>query len=273
MGRTLHLDAMGDDALAQLVAADGLDGEGVAAVLAVAGGLPGVARREAVLWAERAASDRLTAAAASSIDATAVAVEARASMFDDVLSLVVARTRRDELMSSTWEGRQPYRALAAYEPQDADLFVGRERLVAELAARVLDRRVVAVIGASGSGKSSLVRAGLVPLARSGLLPGSGPWRTTVTVPGADPGAVLDPVDMLDEPGPQLLVVDQFEEVFAAGSAELWAGRILDLVFDSALDVHAVIVDARRPVRGAGCGPVARCPGRGRPGGGRTADRR
>ena len=77
-------------------------------------------------------------------------------MFDDVLALVAARARRDELMSATWEGRQPYRALAAYEPQDADLFVGRERLVAELAARVVDRRLVAVIGASGSGKSSLL---------------------------------------------------------------------------------------------------------------------
>ena len=54
-GRTLHLDAMDDEALAQLVAADGVDGEGVAAVLAVAGGLPGVARREAAGWAERAA--------------------------------------------------------------------------------------------------------------------------------------------------------------------------------------------------------------------------
>jgi DNA-binding SARP family transcriptional activator/WD40 repeat protein len=240
-GRTLRLDAMGEEALARLISADGVDGEGVAAVLAIAGGLPGVARREAAAWAERAASDHLTAAAASSIDATAVAAGVRASMFDDVLSLVAARTRRDELMSSTWAGRQPYRALAAYEPHDADLYVGRERLVAELAARVVGRPLVAVIGASGSGKSSLVRAGLVPLVRSGLLPGSGPWRTTVIVPAADSAPALDVIDALDEPGPQLLVVDQFEEVFAAGSAELWAGRILDVVLDTALDVHAVIV--------------------------------
>ena len=162
-------------------------------------------------------------------------------MFDDVLALVAARTRHDALTSSTWLGRQPYRALAAYEPHDADLFVGRERLVAELAVRVLDRGLVAVIGASGTGKSSLVRAGLVPLVRSGLLPGTGPWRTTVIVPSADPDSVLDAIDGLDEPGPQLLVVDQFEEVFAAGSADVWAGRILDLVLDTAVDVHAVIV--------------------------------
>jgi DNA-binding SARP family transcriptional activator/WD40 repeat protein len=240
-GRTLHLETMPDQALAQVVGADGVERDGVAAVLAVAGGLPGVARREAAAWVERAASDRLTTAAVSSIDATAAAVGARASMFDDVLALVAARTRRDELTSTTWEGRQPYRALAAYQPQDADLFVGRERLVAELAARVLDRRLVAVIGASGSGKSSVVRAGLVPLARSGLLPGSGPWRTTLTIPRSDPDSILDALDGLDEPGPQLLVIDQFEEVFAAGNGEAWARRILDLVLDNALDVHAVIV--------------------------------
>ena len=239
-GRTLHLDALSDESLARLVVADGVDGDGVAAVLAVAGGLPGVARREAAAWAERAASDRLTAAAVSSIDATAVAAEKRASMFDDVLALVAARARRDEL-SSGWVGRQPYRALAAYEPQDADLFVGRERLVAELAARVLDHRLVAVIGASGSGKSSLVQAGLVPLVRSGLLPGAGPWRTTVTVPGADPDLTLDVIDVLDEGGPHLVVVDQFEEVFAAGASEVWTGRLLDLALDAAVDVHAVIV--------------------------------
>ena len=78
---------------------------------------------------------------------------------------------------------------------------------------MLDRRLVAVIGASGSGKSSLVRAGLVPLVRSGRLPGTAPWRTNVIVPGLDPLAALDGVDGLDEPEPQLLVVDQFEELF------------------------------------------------------------
>ena len=190
--------------------------EAVAAVVAVARGLPGVARREAAAWAERAATERLTADSASSIGARVAAAEARASVFDDVLGLVAARARRDELTSTVWAGRQPYRSLASYDVQDADLFVGRERLVAELASRVLDRRLVAVVGASGSGKSSLVRAGLVPLVRSGRLPGSGPWRTAVIVPGADPVATLDAVEGLDEPGSFLLVIDQFEEVFATG---------------------------------------------------------
>src|SRR4029453_14970990 len=103
---------------------------------------------------------------------------------------VAARARRDELRSPRWTGRQPYRALAAYGPQDAELFVGRERLVAELAAKVLQRRLVVVVGPSGSGKSSLVRAGLIPLARSGRLPGAGAWATHIMVPGSDPLAAL-----------------------------------------------------------------------------------
>jgi DNA-binding SARP family transcriptional activator/WD40 repeat protein len=235
------LDALDDEALAAIVAADGVDHEAVAAVVAVARGLPGVARREAAAWAERAASERLTVDSASSIGATVAADEARASVFDDVVDLIAARARRDDLTSRDWAGRQPYRSLAPYDVQDADLFVGRERLVAELASRVLKRRLVAVVGASGSGKSSLVRAGLIPLVRSGRLPGSGPWRTAVVVPGADPIATLDEVSGLDEPGSFLLVVDQFEEVFAAGSGEAVAARLIELSADAALDVRIVIV--------------------------------
>ena len=216
---TTTLGPLPDDDLARLVVADGVDEEAVAATIAVAGGLPGVARREAAAWAERAASDRLQAAAVSSLGASAAAEDAHASVFDDVLALVAARARRDELVNSSLAGRHPYRALAAYGPEDADLFVGRERLVAELAARVLDRRLVAVVGASGSGKSSLVRAGLLPLVRSGRLPGQGSWRTAVIVPGDDALAALDGVADLDEPGPQLLIVDQFEEAIASRSAE------------------------------------------------------
>ena len=238
---TSTVSPLSDDAVGVILTNDGMTGDAVAAIVAVAGGLPGVARREAASWAERAASDRLQATTASALGAVAASDVARASVFDDVLQLVAARTRRNELVTSSWAGRQPYRALASYGPEDADLFVGRERLVAELAARVLDRRLVAVVGASGSGKSSLVRAGLIPLVRSGRLPGTAPWRTHMITPGRDPLATLDAVDELDEPGPQLLVIDQFEEAFAGGAAEAFAGRLGDLVLDAALDVHVVIV--------------------------------
>src|SRR4029077_1187865 len=59
----------------------------------------------------------------------------------------------------------------------------------------------------------------------------------------DPIASLNAIDELDEPGPQLLVVDQFEEAFTAPppTIERFAGRLLDLTEDPDLDVHVVLV--------------------------------
>ncbi|MGI9052631.1 MAG: BTAD domain-containing putative transcriptional regulator [Ilumatobacteraceae bacterium] len=240
---TLSLGPLPDDDIAVVVVAEGVDADAVPVVAAVAGGLPGVARREAAGWAERTASDRLRAAASSSSGALAVANQAHVSVLDEVVDLVAARARRDELHSAKWAGRQPYRALASYEAQDAEVFVGRERVVAELAAKVLERRLVIVVGPSGGGKSSIVRAGLLPLARSGRLPGDRPWRDHLIVPGRDPMAALGALDEPDEHGPRLLVVDQFEELFAAASAtvDAFAAALIDLASDPALDVHVVIV--------------------------------
>ena len=62
-------------------------------------------------------------------------------------------------------GACPYRGLMAFGSEDGDLFFGREEVVASILDRILDGGFMAVVGASGSGKSSLVRAGLVPAYR------------------------------------------------------------------------------------------------------------
>ncbi|WP_367129771.1 XRE family transcriptional regulator [Saccharothrix sp. HUAS TT1] len=93
------------------------------------------------------------------------------------------------------EGHPPYAGLAAYGTADAEWFFGRDQLLDDLEHRIAQRRFVAVFGASGAGKSSLLRAGLVP-----RLTG----RVVVTTP-SDTGAPDLDVD--------LLIVDQFEEVF------------------------------------------------------------
>lgn len=240
---TINVGPLPADEVAAVVSAEGVDADAVAGIVAVSDGLPGVARREAAVWAERTASERLRTAAAASIGATALARRAQGSVLDEVVDLVVAQARRAGLRSEKWAGRQPYRALSSYGPEDAELFVGREQLIAELASVVLERRLCVVVGTSGSGKSSLVRAGLVPLVRSGRLPGDGPWISAVMVPGRDPLAALGAVEDLDETGPRLLVVDQFEEALAAlpPVAEHFVERLVDLAGDSALDVHVVIV--------------------------------
>ena len=93
------------------------------------------------------------------------------------------------------EGHPPYAGLAAYGTEDAEWFFGRDHLLDDLEKRIAHRRFVAVFGASGAGKSSLLRAGLVPLVTG---------RVVITSPSetADPDLDAD-----------LLIVDQFEEVF------------------------------------------------------------
>jgi hypothetical protein len=103
--------------------------------------------------------------------------------------------------------RCPYQGLAGYTETDAPLFAGRERLVSMVAGSLADQPVVVLTGASGVGKSSLVRAGLIPALRSGALPGSAAWRIDVRTPVS--AALID----IGHRQPDLLVLDQAEELF------------------------------------------------------------
>src|SRR5262249_6139768 len=76
-------------------------------------------------------------------------------------------------------GGCPYVGLAAFQQADADRFFGRDRVVAELAERVAEHRFVGVFGASGSGKSSVLRAGLAAQAMADGLSGDGGGQPTV----------------------------------------------------------------------------------------------
>ncbi|HEU0235241.1 MAG TPA: LuxR C-terminal-related transcriptional regulator [Candidatus Limnocylindrales bacterium] len=129
----------------------------------------------------------------------------------------------------------PFKGLASFDVADARFFFGRERVVAELVAGLAGSTFVGVVGASGSGKSSVVRAGLVPALIDGVLPGSGGWSVAMLRPGATPSANLrravaaalrrggveqaadaDFEGLLDAlpAGERLVVVvDQFEEAF------------------------------------------------------------
>jgi WD40 repeat protein/energy-coupling factor transporter ATP-binding protein EcfA2 len=139
----------------------------------------------------------------------------------------------------------PYRGLRAFGEEDARLFFGRDREIQRLLEKLKSSRFVAVLGPSGSGKSSIVRAGLVPRLRAGTLVGGGRWPVCVLRPGAAPltalavqlanlragGAMQATLDGLEQdprtlhlsvelvlaerpPGEHVVVVvDQLEEVF------------------------------------------------------------
>jgi ABC-type dipeptide/oligopeptide/nickel transport system ATPase subunit len=70
----------------------------------------------------------------------------------------------------------PYRSLDVFNEEDAPFFFGREHVVNKLLDSLKhEPRFLAVLGPSGSGKSSVVRAGLIPALRQGKVPGSQKW--------------------------------------------------------------------------------------------------
>ncbi|HEX8852861.1 MAG TPA: hypothetical protein VF754_05205, partial [Pyrinomonadaceae bacterium] len=81
----------------------------------------------------------------------------------------------------------PFPGLRPFKTDEYSLFFGREGQSDELLARLGRTRFLAVVGTSGSGKSSLVSAGLLPSMRGGLMAGAGAsWRIAVMRPGHDP---------------------------------------------------------------------------------------
>ncbi len=111
--------------------------------------------------------------------------------------------------------RNPYKGLRAFEEADADDFYGRTTLVRRLRealSRRVASRLVVLAGPSGSGKSSVVRAGLLPELRN--------TETDVAViyPGSAPTTTLSAaIEGLDQDPKSVLVVDQLEELFTLAS--------------------------------------------------------
>src|SRR3954447_21129410 len=128
----------------------------------------------------------------------------------------------------------PYRGLLAFEPADRRFFFGREDIVDELLARLAPGRPLAIIGASGSGKSSLLRAGVVAAVLAGEV--DGVERATVVTPGPDPR-----LEVTDDPR-ELVVVDQFEELYTlcqdAARRDAFIDRLLALSSPVAIGVRA-----------------------------------
>src|SRR6185503_19786074 len=150
----------------------------------------GVARRvhqAAGEWARREATRRVESAA----DRTATGrTETRAldtELAGSVAELQSARERADLVGRDGDEVDAavvcPYKGLATFDFVDAEYFYGRERLVAELVASLVGAPLLAVVGPSGSGKSSVVRAGLLPALAGGVLPGSEGRTQAVIRPG------------------------------------------------------------------------------------------
>ncbi len=139
-------------------------------------------------------------------------------------------------------GSNPYIGLRPFEEEDSQYFFGRRKQTAELLERLYDGRFLAVLGSSGCGKSSLIRAGLIPALQGGfLVEDRDQWRIAIMKPGDRPldnfaralcaesddhealkariiedhtQAVIDYLGRHAGAGVnQLILVDQFEEIF------------------------------------------------------------
>ncbi len=107
--------------------------------------------------------------------------------------------------------RNPFKGLAAFKEDDAADFFGRSHLVEELLDHVRKHRFLAVVGPSGSGKSSAVRAGLIPALREGRVPGSGRWLIAQMIPGAHPFAELEGALLRAAPDPPASLMEQLRD--------------------------------------------------------------
>lgn len=178
----------------------------------------------------------------------------------------------------------PYKGLEPFQAEDAELFFGRERLLAELLARLAEAPLLTLVGASGSGKSSLLRAGLVPAVWQDALPGSSGWPVAFVTPtsrpleslamrislvrGIAPESLLADLHanagalaltirqaLLDAPSHArfVLVVDQLEELFLLCDDEGERRQYLDALLIAAArpgGLTRVILSVRSDVYGA-----------------------
>ncbi|WP_375496896.1 helix-turn-helix domain-containing protein [uncultured Jatrophihabitans sp.] len=178
----------------------------------------------------------------------------------------LAALRRARASSDRRKNRTvaPYRGLKPFEPEDAALFFGRREQtdeIVQLVARLRSERgpshgILAVIGPSGSGKSSLLRAGVMATVRAGALDngdgdgddgdgdgdGDGDdgddmeWTCALATPGNQPQAAIATALAARGAGPHLVVLDQLEEIFTLTQDAAARSAFLDSLASSGPDV-------------------------------------
>ncbi|WP_431911876.1 helix-turn-helix domain-containing protein [Micromonospora carbonacea] len=153
------------------------------------------------------------------------------------------RARAAAVRRST--GPEPYRGLSPYQAEDAGWFFGRAALTAALLGRLADlppgRAVLLAVGVSGAGKSSLLRAGLIPQVHAGGIGHEPDWEVLLCTPGADPLAGLAEVGETGVESRLLIVVDQFEELFTVCADETRRQAFVDRLFELAAGPRRAVV--------------------------------
>jgi WD40 repeat protein len=203
----------------------------VDALLDASRGVPRRVHEAASEWARHEAMRRVDAVAGRAAAGRSQAQALEAELTGSVVELQSARERA-RLVGGDSDAAEatvvcPYKGLATFDIDDAEYFFGREQLVAELVARLVGTPLLGVVGASGSGKSSALRAGLLHALAGGVLPGSDGWECALLRPGEHPMRQFDRAVANVRGGRRtLLVADQFEELFTACGDERERGEFV-----------------------------------------------
>lgn len=179
-----------------------------------------------------------------------------------------------------WNGHNPYPGLNAFHESDANYFFGREKIVADLVKRVKKSRFIVIAGPSGSGKSSVARAGLLYTLGQGKIDGSQSWLLATMTPQGDPmtqlklalqratqnvavgeqlalvtgehpralAQIIEEFYLTDDKRQRcLLLVDQFEELFTQTKDPAAQAAFIKLLTDSgkSADSRLIIVLSMR----------------------------
>lgn len=148
-----------------------------------------------------------------------------------------------------YDARCPFPGLAAFTGTESSFYFGRETLIQALLIRLKTVPFLALVGASGCGKSSLARAGLLPAWQREMPE----LKICLFTPGATPHNTLQTqLATIDEGTQAVLVVDQFEELFTQCQDEAERGRFLDLLLTQRPH-HAILLTMRADFWGE-CAP-------------------
>lgn len=160
----------------------------------------------------------------------------------DLAELEDAILRQDESLTApspppALSDACPYKGLVSYDTDDADAFFGRDDEIALCLERLASHPVLVLAGPSGSGKSSLARAGLAPrLGKEGR-------SVAVFVPGRDPEEAMTAA-IASSKDSSILMVDQFEEIYSLEVPEEKVTTFCNRLADYATSVAPLIITIR-----------------------------
>jgi WD40 repeat protein/DNA-binding SARP family transcriptional activator len=235
--RLAPLDAEAVRAVAELYAATPEEAAAAAGhVLRESSGIPQRVHQLAAELARGSAARRLGASASRAATERTGLRATEDELAGDVVQLQSLRERagRRDVISELVAC--PFKGLAPFDTDDAEFFFGRERLVAEMVARLAGAPLLGIVGPSGSGKSSALRAGLLPALAAGVLPGSETWALALLRPGEHPlRALKQATTDVTRRGRLVVAVDQFEELFTACRDEIERAGFVDALIACARD--------------------------------------